>query len=778
MGTFAEFRAAMLRAAGQKTPLRDWTGRAPLAAWNADGLQTPAFFARERGDHGLALIEMWAYLAEILSFYQERAINEAFLGTARQRENLERLAGLVGHRPSPGASARAAVALLAEPGASVTIPRGLQIQSVPAQGQRPQKFEADEAIEARGEWNERRIFAAPELSTLQDERHFHVLAEVARRYLTPGSQLLFAYEGAVEMKRVVAVDVRGATARVRFDPPVPKNQLSSPKAIYRWSRQMDVFGRKAPERYLKASTDGDGRTTFSEVGTDSKRDWAKVVALDRIYDGLSLGSKLVLFGGVAPVIHTVTGTNVQVATFGLLSALTTHVMLKAETGVLDRVGASVLFLEQELVFWSYPPLVKGNTACFEAEPGFQMEAGRLVLLGDDLDAFEARVEECRPLDNSRDDFGLDLFKLVFSPGLDEPGGPGSLDGASARFYGNVVHVSHGESVRDEVLGDGRAAEEFQEFRLKKAPLTHLPDRAADDGVRPELEVRVDGVVWRQAPTLHGQRADARVLARHQDPEGMTVLRAGDGRTGGRLTSGRKNVVATYRVGLGRVGRVGAGAIRNLLTRPKGLKAAFNPAPAYGGADPDGPEATRARVPGKVRTLGRIVSLRDFEDAALEFPWIAKARASWRWSGARRAVELIVAGDGGAPLGAALGDLRAAFEARRDTNRSLTVREFVPVYLSAVIDLAVHEDHAPSTVVEAVRSALLERFSYERALLGAPVHRSDFYLVVHGVPGVVAARVALGDERPGPEHVVLEPDQLALVVTPTDFVITTELKVRP
>ena len=61
--------------------------------------------ARGSDDYGIALLEMWAYLADILTFYQERIANEAFLRTALLRASVLRLAALLDYRPAPGVAA-------------------------------------------------------------------------------------------------------------------------------------------------------------------------------------------------------------------------------------------------------------------------------------------------------------------------------------------------------------------------------------------------------------------------------------------------------------------------------------------------------------------------------------------------------------------------------------------------------------------------------------------------------------------------------------------------
>jgi hypothetical protein len=63
-----------------------------------------------------------------------------------------------------------------------------------------------------------------------------------------------------------------------------------------------------------------------------------------------------------------------------------------------------------------------------------------------------------------------------------------------KIYGNVVEVTRGETVRNEVLGSGDARMPHQTFKLRNKPLTYLPGPGADGALyRSTLEVYVNGV---------------------------------------------------------------------------------------------------------------------------------------------------------------------------------------------------------------------------------------------------------------------------------------------
>ena len=53
---------------------------------------------RDPDDFTIALLDGWATLADVLTFYQERIANELWLRTATERDSILRLAQLIGYR--------------------------------------------------------------------------------------------------------------------------------------------------------------------------------------------------------------------------------------------------------------------------------------------------------------------------------------------------------------------------------------------------------------------------------------------------------------------------------------------------------------------------------------------------------------------------------------------------------------------------------------------------------------------------------------------------------
>lgn len=125
---------------------------------------------RAPGDPSIALLDSWATVAGVLTFYQERIANEGYLQTATERRSILELSRLVGYRLRPGVAASVYLAFTVAEGFTGDIPAGTRAQSIPGAGELPQFFETSAPLGARDEWNslEPRL-TRPQVVTLQGD---------------------------------------------------------------------------------------------------------------------------------------------------------------------------------------------------------------------------------------------------------------------------------------------------------------------------------------------------------------------------------------------------------------------------------------------------------------------------------------------------------------------------------------------------------------------------------------------------------------------------------
>ena len=131
--------------------------RRMLDKLHTDKLLREKLTTRETDDPAIAMMDAWAVIGDVLSFYQERIANEGFLRTATERRSVLEMARTIGYELNPGLAAGTYLAFTVDDTtqmySKVTVPEGTKVQSLPSQGKLPQTFETIGEIEARAEWN-------------------------------------------------------------------------------------------------------------------------------------------------------------------------------------------------------------------------------------------------------------------------------------------------------------------------------------------------------------------------------------------------------------------------------------------------------------------------------------------------------------------------------------------------------------------------------------------------------------------------------------------------
>lgn len=395
------------------------------------------------------------------------------------------------------------------------------------------------------------------------------------------------------------------------------------------------------------------------------------------------------------------------------------------------------------------------------------------------------------------------FPLCISSQKDEaPGGDITTGVSVAR--GNIILVDHGLRVFDEELGSvprqhlrlplardrDRCEEPLREyvqprFRpvLQAGPLTHAatvrksilvdqrpetlrlrfdPDGPASkafvwrtEDIWPEihlesrLEDGTDRLTWfprRDLLNSDGQAFDFVVEMEH---DGRAALRFGDDFHGRRPDSLRR-FKATYRIGNGSAGMVGADALVHVISGDARIAGARNPLSSRGASEPETAEQIRRRAPEAFRTQQRAVTPEDYAKVTQDYPGVQRAAATFRWTGSWHTVFATVDRTGGKPLDA---DFELALanhvEPLRMAGHDLEFNE--PIYVSLEMDIAICVDRAyfRSAVHAAVLQVLSNRalrdgtqgvFHPDLLSFAQTVFLSPIYASVREVAGVSSAEI--------------------------------------
>ena len=689
---FTGFRRALLR---------------PLPGEQAIGAWRPA-----PGDLGLQLLEWWAYLGDVLTFYNERIANESYLRTATQQTSIANLVALLGYEPVPGIAAAgnlAATRSAAHPGEPLVIPAGMRVSSGATPGVPSQTFEVDAAASFTGPSNVPVALSADTALQLSaDGTAQSVLLAGRVSGVSVGDQLVLAgssFAGKDDNWSLVTVgsitsaaDPATGALNTLVTWPAPAPPLTGQSTSYRLLRPATAAA------LWNRGTPTGGEAVAAQTGE------GLIVQLSAAVRGISPGD-LVLFdrgAGSPSALASVT------ATYEVLWAVPYPALAGVSPPnppdiVIAHTALAVATLDSAALQQADPATVTVRYGFKDVGTIIGVPAATLASLPASV-AVPATSPTLPPGTTAflQDTTGAGVLVTIASTG---PGqlaltGAGTAPAAITtplqvplQLLLDVVPVSRGTTVTGEVLGSGNAALASQSFTLSKSPLTYL---ASGSGPVSTLAVYVDGVEWQEIPSFYGQAPGARVFVVSRSPDQtVTTVTFGDGVNGARLTSGTGNVTATYRYGSGAPSPP-AGRLTTIMQPQPNLASIQNPVAVSGGADPQAPDDVRADAPASVCTFGRAISATDYEVIAAHTPGVSRTAASWTFDQAGQRTLVTIYVDGGQAAAAAAS---AALAGAGDPNRPVAVLPANPVELRLSCTLVVAADRQVTAVVAAATAAV-------------------------------------------------------------------------
>jgi hypothetical protein len=326
--------------------------------------------------------------------------------------------------------------------------------------------------------------------------------------------------------------------------------------------------------------------------------------------------------------------------------------------------------------------------------------------------------------------------------------------APIRLLANLVPVSRGTTVREEILGNGDPATASQSFVLQHAPLIYLPPQG-DNPPTSTLTVTVDGVAWKAESAFTGQPPDATVYVLRELPGGRMEVLFGDGVEGARLPLGTSNVTATYRYG-----PAGPppppGNVSTVLQPQPNLATVLNPVSLTPGTNPEPARQTADAAPVTVTLLGAAaapagskppIAPGDYEKLAATVSGVTRVKAYWAWDSAwqRPVIRLYAAGSGTGNTGVAT-EVRARIRASGAPRVPVRVKAARPVELTIECRLLCGDSATEDAVKAAAKSALTDPqtglFSANRMAIGQRLYPSqvEAALTVTGVIAVLSLNI--------------------------------------
>ncbi len=667
LGQYSAFRAQLMKSLNHDPVLAGWTHRDP-------------------DDPGIALLEGASILGDILTFYQDLYANEAFLRTAQWRDSIAELVRLTGYRLSPGVGGLASFAFAVTGSKAVTIPKAFPVKIQLEELKEVAEFETKESLIAYPGLSAFNLFRPLEdnLITKSTQEFYvdQVAGQLASLEFKAGDRLILGvmqsdYAGGQqfqypEMVKIESVRQLHGKQVFKIQGALQSLNLQGTATAYKLGRTFNHAGHNSPP--TKVSLDGSGNPQQTDVNffrlcnrTTTNGPAASLDALhfplDQQVSDLTAGTQVVCqqpFGhyhyqytpadthdwtGVKYELRTIVALEKASVTWGALTAAVTMMTLDKKLSDADdhTTGSYPYYramdiremqfhevLGQALTIKAVPQNVAGSTGdkliFYGQEENALLLAKRALLLTTEEDEQLTLSVSSVEQDSTRFSEHADGWKvkLTTTVGLSDF----EHDKPYYSVCANLVEADQGKTLAEVALGNGDARQSFQTFKIPKSPLTYLLDASATPPEVPPMTVTVDDEPWTWVPSLFNYGPKDKVFITREDESGTSFVQFGDGLTGARLSSGVKNVKAIYRQGVGAWGDKQEGAKPKAGTSLKGLDKIYMAGSAQLGSQAEEGGLAKESAPGKLQTLGRMVSLRDYEVEMLSISGVLKVRAAW------------------------------------------------------------------------------------------------------------------------------------------------------
>ncbi|MGH8109150.1 MAG: hypothetical protein ACREO1_10610 [Arenimonas sp.] len=793
IGNYADVRAHLLDQLNKQSVLAGWTHRAS-------------------DDPGIALLEGDAIVADILTFYQTLYANETYLRTAQWPQSISDLVRLTGYRLAPGVAGEATFALSIKGKLPVTVPMGFGLKADIEGIDKAVEFETRSALEAMpalSQFNLYRPRITPPIAngaTVLRVSNLDVALKADDRLLLGEPIGAVANPSRLANTQIVIVEEVWDSfgyRYIRLKTPIMRSTAIASLQAYKLGETLRHFGHNAPATvatvlngvpssratsFLRRTSN----TTYSEVTPNLS---AYEFPLDREFKDIAVGNTVLIqgrFGSTSistPVrftlVRDVSQLEAESVSWGMQSGAASMLTLDSRLRVIrngivfrfaDIRSLSVLQVTAD-AFTVRAGHVNSNANSGQTlkyfgnrEQAKQLEGRRLLMAPAEADAFEARVDAITVSNSNGDSFHtISLDRTVTYSDFE-------YDAATVEVFGNIVDASQGKTLDRVAIGSGDARALFQSFALPKAPLTYLFDAVRTPAQTPALDVYVDGILWKRLDTLFNAGPKCQVYIVREDSEGNSVVQFGDGKTGARLPTGSSNVLAGYRVGIGAHGELKAGSKPTATGKLNELDKVFLPVDVTTGADAESADNARRSAPAKLQSLGRLVSLADYEAETRMLPNVLKVSARWAAPEGTPLIALTVLTQSGSNADLTqIRDALTAYSRCRGPARHPVLainghKQFVHV------DALVGYD--PSRLVEDITKAIKLAlglsgeeangidgkdglFGLNRREFYQSIHTSEIIAAIQNVPGVTWVQLRAARALPPGSPPQTDPNQIAL-----------------
>jgi hypothetical protein len=677
----------------------------------------PQWKERNTADLGIALVELLAYVGDHLSYQQDAIATEAYLDTARSRISVRRHARLVDYFMHDGCNARAWVQVNADN--SVVLEKGTQMFTR-VTGQpvcislNSQAY--DQALQQRPE-----VFETIHDATLfkdHTELYFYTWGD-KRCCLPKGATKATLKDHYPNLKAgdvLIFEEILG---------PLTGKQEDADPAHRHAVRLIEVYSiyfeltDESPEKLLADGVPDDVVTQLKAI--QCKMFFGENNFLNEVQAQIGEAQttqfkSLLLQHAAHKLVDPLTGDNITEIQWGIEDALPFPLCISAVTDEQHghKYTENISVARGNIVLADHGCTVQQD---FDPVPS---PNPRLV-----------RVQVQRPSRCEEDELEKERERLQILPRFRPQLNERPLTQAATVVKNRVVN---GQKKTERLPFDPEApaSAAFQWKMEDVMPVVTLNNKA-----------------WHPLRDLLASDRFAKEFVVEVEADGTAFLRFGDDQHGLRPNTGT-TFKATYRVGNGVAGNVGAESIAHIVSSESAIIGVRNPLSAQGGREPETIEEVRKKAPYAFRTQERAVTEEDYAEVTERNPQVQQSAATFRWTGSWHTVFLTIDRKRGLPV---------------DDTFEKEIRQYVERYRMAGYDLEVDSPHFVSLEIEMdvcvkpdyfrseVKRALIKVFSNQilpdgrrgvfhpdNFTFGQTVYLSRLYAAAQAVPGVSSAHI--------------------------------------
>ncbi|MDP8888693.1 MAG: baseplate J/gp47 family protein [Thermoproteota archaeon] len=673
-------------------------------------LLMPDWQERNPADIGMVMVELMAYVGDHLSYYQDAVGTEAYLGTCRRRISAMRHARLLDYLVHDGCNARAWVCFKCTSN-SISLPKGTVLLTGDGNNGDATVLINNNKTITQGSIEEEIARGVEVFETMYDALIYKSKNKMS--FYTWGESDCWLPIGCTK----ATIDLGGSKDLIDFSfvwEKIPGNDQENLKEYLKRMFKLDwvsaaTVSKTADENELIKFTHGDDEASIRLSGNSA----------------------------------TLSINKASVLEFQVLEELSNeHVVVSSSL----RPGDILLFEE--------------NTLSADLTPNpLRCVAVQLTSATVNMDRLTGR--ELLEIEWNQDD------ALPFALCLTKGGKTAST------IYGNTILTDHGYTVQEENLQPLVVAGRYYP-KLREKPLIHCgpefnpASQSAFSAfnydskyIKPAILLRdQNGLQWEPLRDLlsSGDFADKFVV--EVEGDGIAYIRFSNANRKSWSEDIEQGFFApfeaTYRIGKGTMGNVGAESIKRIFFKEDqvpigGIEEIRNPLPALGGKDAETIESIRHHAPQAFRKQERAVTETDYQEALKNYPQIQKAIARRLWTGSWYTMFVAIDREGGLPID---GEFKAGvtkfLNAYRLAGYDIEIHEpvFVPLLISIEVCLKAgyYEGEVRYALIRTFSNKTLEDgtngfFHPDNFTFGQPLYLSRIYEAAMAVEGVLSVTIS-------------------------------------